>query len=39
MYKLGDLQEIANKLNINIYINEKKKKTKQVLYQEIVQNL
>ena len=37
-YKLNDLQEIAEKLKINI-INNNKKKTKKVLYEEILNKI
>ena len=38
-YKANDLYIICNKLNINIYINANKKKTKQTLYDAIYNKL
>jgi hypothetical protein len=38
-YKLGDLQEIAEKLKINIIDDKSKKKTKKGLYEEILNKI
>ena len=36
-YKLSDIHDICNKLNINIFNNSNKKKTKKILYNEILE--